>query len=268
MNELHARKGLHVVSLYAQVHELEAIETIISRFSIEYPIAMDGFWEAGYQAPLLPRIWVVGADGKIKWVGRSGYEEALEEEMKKVKHPGLNLSEVHAEVEPVVKAFTEGRYAEAYKLADKLSSQADAIEAEDQALHILNRIDDRIGSLIARAEMAEILKDYGLAIRCWEALKAYKGIEEAEIAEERLEKLKDNEEVERNIKAQRDLLATIKSLDMHFQSVNDEDPDAVALFRLDCLRAYQAFAREHQGTGAAERATDLANTFKQLLGIE
>jgi len=268
MNELHARPGLHILSLYAQVHELAAIEAIIERHSIEYPIAMDGFWSEGYQAPLLPRIWIVGTDGKIKWVGRSGYEEALEAEMKLVKYPGLNLPEVHKDVEPAAKAFVEGRYAEAYKLAEALSAGAKDVEAEDQALHIVLRIEDRISSLAARAEMSEILQDYELARRCWQALAAFKGIERADEAEERLKALAENEAVEPNIRAWRELLSLMQSLDVRFQRVDDEDPDAVSVFRLTCLRAYQRFAREHTGTGAADRAHELVETFKALLEIE
>jgi hypothetical protein len=268
MNELHAKAGVHVLSLYAQVHELAAIEEIIERHEVRYPIAFDGFWEEGYQARVLPHIWIVGVDGKVRWSGRRGYTEALAEAMKEVEFPGLGLREVHEQVRPAADAFVAGRFADAYRKAEALMDNSGIPKVEDQAMHIVRRVDDRISSLKSRAEMAEILLDYELALRCWEALAAYSGVPGTEDFAERRKALEDNEDVDLNRKAQRELLALMMSLDVAFQSVDDENADQVTLFRLRCLRRYQEFAREHPATGAAEYATELADVFKELLGIE
>lgn len=269
MNELAAKPGVHVVTLYAQVHQLEEIEEIVTKHDIKYPLAMDSFWEAGYEAPVLPHVWVVGVDGKIVFSGRSEYDKAIETELAKVKYPGLGKATVHKEVEAAAKAFGEGKYAEAYKLAETVYDNTEDEAAEEDANYIMERIDDRLGNLSVRAETSEVMKNYRVAMRCWEELATkYKGLDDAEEAPDRLKKLVDSKDVQAEIAARRELLKLMLSLDVVFQDVDDTDAEKVTEFRKKCLAEYRAFAEKYKGTGAGDNANDLIKIFEGLVPPE
>jgi hypothetical protein len=269
MNRLAERSGLHVVSRYAQPHTLEQIEAVAKEHSITYPIALDGMIEAGYLTPdmSIPKVWVIGTDGKVKFAGFQGFSEVLEGELARVKYPGLGKEAIGKRLEPAVKLFVEGKYAEAYQAAETIYDETDDRTEEDDADWIMKRIDGRINSLTVRAETAEVLKDFELAARCWNELTRYKGLDDAAEAPARLEKLKESDTATKNIAARRALMALILGLDVEFQAVEDADPDAVRAFRMKCLEAYRKFAAENAGTGAAERADELVTLFKRILGI-
>jgi hypothetical protein len=259
-----------VVSLYAQVHKLEEVEELVEKHGIKYPIAMDidSFWDVGYQAPALPRVWIIGTDGKIKFAGNRGYAEVLEKELAKVKFSGLGKEDVVDALKPAARLMAEGKYAEAYKAAEKVFDETEDTAAEDDADWIMRRIDERMRALIIRAETAEVMREFVLAKRCWDELAKFKGIRGAEEGAERLKKLNESEEVAREIKARRALKALMLSLDVEFQSVNDEEPEDVRKMREKCLAAYRKFVEEFKDTAAAERAEELVEIFKGILGVE
>lgn len=268
MNKYHDTPGLHVVTLYAQTHKLEEIEELVEKHSIKYPIALNGFWDEGYQAPVLPRTWIIGVEGKIIFAGARGYAEVLEKELAKVKYPGLGKASVHAELEPAARLFVAGKYAEAYKAAEAIFDATESREVEDDADLIMKRIDQRAQRLLIRAESAEVMRDYVLALRCWEALAAFKGMRDGDEAVERLKKLKEDKEVEKEIKASRALQSLMMGLDVDFQAVNDEEPEDVRMFRERCLAEYRKFVADNKGTAAAERCEELIEIFKNILGEE
>ncbi|MCB9932860.1 MAG: hypothetical protein H6841_05485, partial [Planctomycetes bacterium] len=258
MNDLAAKPGVHVVTLYAQVHQLEEVEEIVTKNGIKYPIAMDSFWEAGFEAPVLPNVWIVGVDGKVLFSGRSDYDTIIESELAKVKYPGLGKAAVHKEVEAAAKAFGEGKYAEAYKLAEAVYDNTEDETAEADANYIMERIDDRLGTLTVRAETAEVMKNYRLAMSCWEILATnYKGLDDAVEAAARLKKLADDKTVQNEVAAKRELLKLMMSLDVYFQDVDETDAEKVIEFRKKCLGEYRTFAEKYKGTGAADNANDL-----------
>lgn len=269
MNEYHETPGLHVVSIYAQVHTLEEIDAVVEKFGIKYPIAMDGAWELGYSAPVLPQTWIVNPEGKVVFVGRSGYADVLKKELAQVKYPGLGRANIHESLIPAAKAFADGDYAGAYKLAEKIYDETDSEQAEEDADYIMERIDGRLSSLEVRAETAEVMDDYRLAMACWEEIATkFKGLDDAEDAPERLKKLQESDKVKSEIKAKRELLRRMMALDVKFQTVDDEDAEAILEFRKDCLRQYYDFSETHGGTGAADRADELIEIFERLIGPE
>ena len=268
MNELAEKPGVHVVGLYAQVQPLADIEHILTKMNVKYPLAMDSFWDAGYEAPSLPKVWVIGVDGKIAFIGGSGYDEIIDKELAKAKYPGLGRADIHKDVEPAAKAFAAGNFAEAYKLAEAVYDNTEDDKAEADAEYVMERIDDRIGTLSVRAETAEVMKDYQLAINCWTEMLKYKGMDDAEEAPERLKKLTDSETIKKEIAARHALLTVMMDLDVIYQDVDDTDAAKVAEFRKKCREAYQAFAKENAGTGAGERAADLVKTFTDLIPKE
>jgi hypothetical protein len=266
MNELAAKPGLHVVSLYAQVHTLAQVEARVEQSKILYPIALDGFWEFGYEAPVLPRTWIVGVDGKVIWAGRAGYKETLDKELAKVKYPGLGKAEVHKSLEPAAKAFVEGRMAEAHKLAEAVFYETDDEKAEADADHIMKRVDSQARDLANRAQTAEAMRDFELARRCWARLaERFKGHDDAADADKKLKELSESETAAQEIAARRALLALMMDLDVEFQQVDDEDADAVRKFREKCVVSYRDFVAKQKDTGAAERAQVLIELIEELL---
>lgn len=266
----HAKKpGLHVVSLYAQVHKLAQIEEAVKANGITYPIALDisDAWMAALDGKQLPRTWVVGTDGKIKFVGRNDFAEALAKELAAVKYPGLGIDKVPAVLEPAAKAFAEGKFADAYKLAEKIYDDTDDAAVEEVADQIMDRIDDRMSTLSVRAETSEVMKEFEVAMRAWTELLRYKGLDDAAEAPERLKKLQGDKDVKKELEARKKLQTLRLDLDVEFQAVDDADVEVVYTFREKCLKAYEKFVADHKGTGAADLAGTYVETFKKLLGL-
>lgn len=260
--------GLHVVGLYAQVQPLAEIESALKKHNVKFPNAFDSFWDVGYEAPSLPKVWIVGVEGKVVFVGRDGYEETLKKELAKVKYPGLGRAKIHKELEPAAKAFGEGKFAEAYNLAEAVYDETEDDAAEEDADYIMGRIDDRLGTLSVRADTTEVTKNYRVTLACLEEMLKYKGLDDAEEAPERLKKLKESEEVKKELDARHALLELMMSLDVEYQKVDDTDAGQVAEFRKKCLQEYRKFAKDKAGTGAADKAQSLIETFEALLPDE
>lgn len=267
MNELHEQPGLHVYTLYAQVHKLSEIQEIIDKHGIKYPIAMDAYFEAGYDTSAgLPMMWIIDVEGKVAFAGVSGYSDALDAAMEKVKYPGLGKTAVAKELVEAARAFGEGEFAKAYKLAEAVYDDPPSDEVEEEAEYIMERIDDRMSTLSVRAETAEVEENYAVAIAAWTELARYKGLDDAEEAPERLKKLNESKEVANELAKRRELLELMCDLDVKFQSVDDADGEAVTKFRQECLAAYRKFAKENEGTYAADEAESLIEIFERLLG--
>jgi hypothetical protein len=273
MNELAETPGLHVVGLYAQIHSLDEIEAVVKKHEIKYPLTADSdiFNNAGYNTDgvSLPIVWIIDVEGKIAFTGMAGYSEALEKEMAKVKYPGLGKAVIHKDLEPAAKAFVEGKYAEAYKLAETVSDSTEDEKAEEDADYIMERIDDRLTTLSVRAETAEIMKNYALALGCWEELATkYAGLEDATEAPARLKKLQEDKAVAKEIAARHELVKLMMSLDVSFQEVDPADSAAITNFRKKCLEEYRKFAKENKGTGAGDSAEELIKVFEGLVPAE
>lgn len=268
MNDYHDKPGLHVYTLYAQVHPLDEIQAIIDKHGIEYPIAMDGFIEAGYDVSAgLPQIWIIDADGKVAFAGLSGYSEALEKAMAKVKYPGLGRSSVAKELSDAATAFGNGEFAKAYELAEAVYDDPPSDEVEAEAEYIMERIDARIKALSVKAETAEVQKHYSLAIAAWTELGKYKGLDDAAEAPERLKKLKDSKEVQNEIAKRHELLKIMCDLDVYFNdNVDEEDAGQVLAFRKKCIATFGKFAEDNKGTYAADEARSLMEIHQRLVG--
>ena len=267
MNAHAAKPGLHVVSLYTHVHKFSELEALISKHNIKYPIALDSFWPAGYAASTVPRVWIVGTDGKIKFIGESGFEKVLEEELAKVKYPGLGKDSVASALEPAAKLFAEGKFADAYAAARALLDSGDEATRDD-AEALIERVDERIRALRIRAEDAEGERDFSLAMRCWEEMSRYKGIEDAAEGPEKLKKLQDSAEAKKEIKARRDLISLRFDLAIDFRKIDRENARQLKSYRQRALRVLQKFATENKETAAGERAAEYAEEFEALLEEE
>lgn len=268
VNKLAETPGLHVVTFYAQAHKLEQIEEVVKANNIKYPISLDEkAWVAGYESPELPRVWIIGTDGTIKFAGSEGYADVLKTELAKVKYPGLGKNDIAKKLQPAAKLFVEGKYKEAYAAAEKVFDDTDDETEENDADHIMKRIDGIMNTLSVRAETAEASRNYELAIRCWTELARFKGLDTAAEAPQRLKKLTDSAEVKKGLAARRALTSLMLALDVEFQAIDDSEPAAVKTFREKCLAAYVDFAAKNKGTAAADQAGDLAKAFRGLLGL-
>ena len=172
------------------------------------------------------------------------------------------------ELTEAARAFGEGEFAKAYKLAEALYDDPPSDEVEAEAEYIMGRIDDRISTLSVRAETAEVEKNYALAMAVWTDLLRYQGLDDAEEAADRLKALKEDKEVLNELAKRRELLKLMASLDVQFQTVNDEDTVETLKFRKACLKAYRTFARDNEGTYAADEAEALIDIFEALVGSE
>ncbi|MCC6575162.1 MAG: hypothetical protein IT462_15405 [Planctomycetes bacterium] len=254
LNEMHENfgsKGLHVLSLYAQLHPISQVATFISDHKIKYPVALN-YDGSTYSCSVLPHVWIVGVDGKIIFSGSKGYEKVLETELAKVKRPGLGKVEVAAELEPAAKAYLEGKYAEAHKLAAEIANKAeisDGVLAD--AEHLLERIDSRVKLLVNRADAAEVQGDYAVAMRALEELATdFKGMEDAEDAPARLAKMKADKQVAREMEA----FMAYNELDRKLANAQAELSEWAA--------EYGKFAEQYKSTKAGARAIDTAAGFK------
>ncbi|MBE7492760.1 MAG: hypothetical protein HS108_13530 [Planctomycetes bacterium] len=272
MNELHKEygpKGLHVFTLYCQAHPLAQIEELVAKHKIEYPIALDGTWADNYPAQSLPQVWVIGVDGKIIFKGAKGYDEVIEKELAKVKYPGLGRDKVASEVEPAAKAFAKKQFAEAVKLATAVAEGDFNETAQADAQYILERVETRVRALLRHAEMAEVQKDYAT---CEAVLKllagAYKGCEDTEDAAERLKKLAQDKDAQKEIAARRALLIGMRDLDWGAGDLDLNDPKVMAEFRKKCIAFFDKLVKDHAGTAAAETAKGYADYHREQLKAE
>lgn len=263
---LHAAKpGLHVIGLYTGVHKFAELEAAIAKHKITYPMALDSFWPAGYAATTLPRFWVIGADGKVKFVGESEYEPALAEELAKVKYPGLGRDKVCAALEPAAQLYGQRKFALALAAAQKALDATEDKTEEADADYIIKRIEGRARELAQRADTAENDRNFSLAISCWSELGSYAGVEEAADAPARLKRLNTDAAVKKELASRRALISLGYDRAMEFRKINKDDPKQLRKFREGSLAAYKKFATDHKGTAAADRATELADTFTELL---
>lgn len=260
MNEYHKKAGLHVVSLYTEVHKFEDLEAAVTKHKIEYPIALDSFWPAGYPGDVVPKVWIIGTDGKVKFIG-TDFKAALDEELAKVKYPGLGKDTIAKGAEAAAALFVQGKYADAYKAAEAITDDA----ATDDADWIMKRIDERVKALANRAKTAEAERRYDVAKAAWKELSRYAGMEDAAPAAEQLKKLNESAEVKKEQTARRELIKLQYVLAMAYRKINKDDAAELKKFRERSMNDYQKFADKHKGTAAGDIALERVESFKELL---
>ncbi len=265
VNNAAKKPGIHVVSLYRHLHAFADLEAAVKKHKITWPIALDSFFPAGYEAPNVPKFWVVGPDGKVKFVGESGYEKTLNAEQAKVKFPGLNKTTLNKALEPAARLFAQGKYAQAHEAATKVYDSTDDEAVEQDAEYLVKRIEDRMKALIARAEATEADAEFEIAMRCWEELGKFKGLDDAEQAADRLKALKDDADIKKEVAARRDLIALQYDLAVDWSKVDQKDKAAVKKFRENSVQAYKKFMTDHTDTVAGAVAEDRVAALEELI---
>ncbi|CAG0976193.1 hypothetical protein PLCT2_01634 [Planctomycetaceae bacterium] len=207
MNELYEKyngKGLHIIGLYAQDHSIDEVRALVKDNNIKYPQALAWVDEDNqWSMPSLPMVWVIGVDGNVKYVGAKGYEKALQDQLSKVKSPGLADLEVAPELKEAAASFAASDYGKAWKLADAVAGNADASEAAlECAAAIKSKVDERFRTLRNKAEVAEVENDWRLCVATWQQIAAqFTGYEDAAEAKEKNEKLKADKKVQLELEA-------------------------------------------------------------------
>lgn len=249
MNELYEKyngKGLHVIGLYAQDHPLDEVRALIKDSNIKYPQALA--WideEKRWNMPSLPMCWVIGVDGNVKFVGAKGYDKVLQDQLAKVKNPGLGDMELTPELKEAAAAFAGNDYGKAYKLADAVANNTEASDAAlECASAIKAKVDDRFRTLRNKAEVAEVEKDWRLCVATWEQIAAqFSGYEDAAEAKEKSEKLKADKKVQLELEA----ATAIRVVDRQLMS------EAAALG--EWIKRYKEFLAKYKETSWNEKVS-------------
>lgn len=275
MNELfekHEGKGLRMLTIYGQVHPLSQIKKMVDKREMKYPIALDGHWDGPYVASSLPNVWIIGADGKIKFIGGKDWDTVLTAELAKVKYPGLGKTKVDPALTAAAEAYGKGNYGEAYKLAEKVSFGDDVSEAaENDAEYIIERVEENLKRLTRHAATLELEKRYRAALKTLAYIaEHYKGMDSATESAKKLKELNASDEVKKEIKARDDLMTVVYDLQVYYgNNVDDpEDASQIAKFRKECIKQYREFAKANKGTGAADIATEYADGHQEILDAE
>lgn len=267
-NELekeHAGKGIHFVSAYVQFQSLETIEKSVADLKLTHPVALDGFFDSRFTAPLLCCVWVIGVDGKIVHAAQEGWEEAALKELKKVKYPRLGLSRVYSPLEPAAEAFGAARYAEAHKLASAVADSDAADKVIEQAEQLVTRIEDMRDTLRKRAEVHEICGRYELALACWSELAAhFKGFEDEPDAAKEIARIKALDDYEPEMKARRAYVALRLQIWLPFESAGDDGKKTIEAAR-NAAEKLKKFAEDNKERAIASSARDFQAQYEAWL---
>lgn len=249
-------QGLHIFTFESQNSSEDKIKALMLPQNVNYPVATSG-GNAYQTGGGIPHAWVIGVDGKIIWEGnpRNGMDKVVEEELKKVKYPGLGKAEVAKEAVKVAVQYTKGQYTAARKEAKKLAeNEKSSDEAKADAQFIAERVTKLAASKLEEAKAAEAAKDYAkaLAIYDWIA-KNFKGDEEGTAAEAKVKELKADKDVKREMDAQ---VAFNKIID------SVKKPGTTAVDYAAAAGALKGFVKKFEGTKAASDAEKILSQIK------
>lgn len=195
----------------------------------------------------LPYAFVVGPDGKVVWQGRSGYEAICEQQLERIKYPGLGKLEVDPECVKAAEKFGKGEFADAREEAVKVKeSEADNEAAVADAEYIINRVDGKIATLRAKIDEAKAKRRYHDAVRYLDELsgKGFKGMEVADKAKDEAKELKKEQKDELKAWEQFE-----KTLEVNEKTKSDGDK------KKNLIKFYE----KYEGTAAAEEAKAMAD---------
>lgn len=256
-------KGLHIITSYDQFQEFKVIQGKVDELKIEFPVALDGFFESRFRADLLCRVWVIGADGKVVHAHKDGWEQAAQIELKKVRYPMLGRTRVRSDVKEAAQAFGEGRYAEAQKLATAISDGEYSDNAIEDADYILDRIDEMVDTLSRRADVHEICGRYELAVACWKELAwRFQGVEELKDPDKELERIRQLDDFESELKARHAYVAVRLKAWALFGAVGD-DKTETRNAALGAAKVLRGFVEEFPEAAVADSARDLARRYDE-----
>ena len=249
MWEKNKDRGLHVFLVESQGGTLEDITKYAKDRNLTLPIPLrNGSDFNGYKGGNgLPYAFVVGPDGKVVWQGRSGYEAVIEEQLERIKYPGLGKLEVAPECTKAAESFGSGDFADARDEALKVKEkEADNEAAVADADYIISRVDAKVDGLRAKIDEAKSKRRYHDALRYLEELagKSFKGLEAADTAKDEAKELKKEHKDELKAWDQFE-----KTLAVNEKARSDGDK------KKNLIKFYE----KYEGTAAAEEAKAMAD---------
>ncbi|MBZ0136764.1 MAG: hypothetical protein K8I27_10365 [Planctomycetes bacterium] len=242
-------RGLHVFLVESQGGTLEDITQYAKDRKLTLPLVIrNGSNFDGYKGGNgLPYAFVVGPDGKVVWQGRSGYEAIIEQQLERIKYPGLGKLEVAPECTKAAEKFGSGDFAgardEAVKVQEK---EADNEAALADADYIIKRVDGLIDTMRAKIEDAKSKRRYHDAVRLLDELsgKGFKGMEVADKAKDEAKELKKEQKDELKAWEQFE-----KTLEVNEKAKSDGDK------KKNLVKFYE----KYEGTAAADEAKAMAD---------
>ncbi|MCB9895746.1 MAG: hypothetical protein H6839_14970 [Planctomycetes bacterium] len=263
LDKQYGDKGLHIVTSYVQFQTLEKIEKTVADLKITYPVALDGFFESRFEAPILCCVWVIGVDGKVVHANQQGWEEAAMTELKKVKYPRLGLRRVYSPLNDAAEAFGEGRYVAAWQLASKVAESDESDKVIEQAEAMVERIEDMRDTLRNRAEVHEICGRYELAIACWNELAAhFKGLEDVPDPAAEAERIRKLDNYAPEMKARHAFLAARLDAWRPFETAG-EDKDKLLAAATAAAGIFKKFAEDNKEAEIASSARELQLSYER-----
>lgn len=250
----HGGKGLHIFLVESQGGTLDDITKYANDRGLTFPIPIrNGSSFEGYKGGNgLPYAFVVGPDAKVVWQGRSGYEAVIEEQLKRIKYPGLGKLDVAKELEKSAVLFGTGEFAKAAEEAAKAKEKkADDEKVVADADYIIARVDAKAAALRAKIDAAKTARRYHEAVKSLEILagKGFKGMEVGTAAETELKELKADKAVKDELKAWDALAKVVEA--------NEKIKDAPTK-----KKNLEGFAKRNEGMAAADEATAMAAAIK------
>jgi 3-dehydroquinate synthase class II len=229
---------------YVQGDSREDVEKFLSQRGWVVPVPYGQGFGAYPGDGTIPHAYVIGPDGKVVFEGKKGYEAAIEEQLKRIKYPGLGKLEVAPGLEKAAKFFVDGAYAkskeEAAKVKEKKADEAAVVEDAD---FIIARVDETATKLREKVTSTKEAKRYHESATALEALaNGFKGTELGDSASDELKEFR--KEFKDELKAWDQLERTLEAV--------EKAKDAGTKRQL-----LERFAGKFEGTAAAAEAKKL-----------
>lgn len=217
LHEEFGGKGLHIFAFEAQGHGAEEIRTTVAgRGGRTYPVSAGG--AENYQTNGgIPHGWLIGVDGKVIWEGNPGdsqFDTLLRAEMAKVRFPGLGRNDFDRTLTKSLEKYSRRDIGAARKEAQKVLENARSSDvAKADAQYLLDRYQGILDAQWALAQQYETERKFldAQEIYGWLATTMKKE-ELGTNAEARLDAMKDDDAVKREVEAAKRLRALLAQL--------------------------------------------------------
>lgn len=202
----HNGKGLHIFAIEAQNHSTDQISAFLKARGASYPCATNGGHTYNTGGGI-PYMWIIGVDGKVIFAGNpysGNIDQIIENELKKVRFPGLGRADVASDVVKAATLFAQGKLSDARAEAQKvIEKDGTSEEAKADAKYVADRVTARGESWLANAQKFEEQRRYFDAQKAYEQIKDNFGRNDAEYqrADERLKEFRRDRAIKAEIDA-------------------------------------------------------------------
>lgn len=250
LQKTYGGKGLHIFAFEAQNHTPDQIKALMVPKGVNYPVSTNGAnnYDTGGG---VPHAWLIGPDGKVLWEGnpagaRGVMDKMIEDEVKKVKYPGLGRATISKALDKAANYFKTKDWAKARAEAKKVAASSSADETtKADAEYVAERATKLAAGWMAQAAAQEKDRRYLAAKRIYAAIAAqFKGEEEGNAAAAKVKEIDGNKDIKKDI----DAAEAFEKLEAAAKNMSPEQRKATLA----------AFAKKWDGTKAAEDAASAA----------